>query len=59
MVEEYFLSSDNGLNWNRVSDGLSSPVVYSLATDGLDIFAGTGGGIFLSTNNGNNWSCYQ
>ncbi|MDZ4204936.1 MAG: hypothetical protein U1C46_08975, partial [Bacteroidales bacterium] len=30
--------------------------IYSLATDGTNIFAGTVDGIYLSTNNGNSWT---
>ncbi|MBW8052088.1 MAG: hypothetical protein FVQ77_17440, partial [Cytophagales bacterium] len=39
-----------------VNTGLTSTNVYSLAISGTNIFAGTGGGVFLSTNNGSSWT---
>jgi hypothetical protein len=62
-----FLSTDNGANWNEASAGLSTSgnvtSVRALAVCpvsgglGTNLFAGTeGNGIFLSTDNGTNWS---
>jgi hypothetical protein len=52
-----FLSTDNGSNWNKMNNGLiHSIVVYTLITNGSNIFAGTDKGIFLSKNNGTNWT---
>ena len=57
-----FLSSDEGLNWTNVSNGLTGNDVWALAINGSNIFAGTtsggwcDGGVFLSTNNGTNWT---
>jgi hypothetical protein len=36
--------------------GLPSTYILSLAVIGTNIFAGTTGGVFLSTNNGTNWT---
>lgn len=61
--ENYFLagysntlrvSSNNGINWINTSVG--NQPIYSLATNGTDIFAGTYNGLYISTNNGYNWS---
>jgi hypothetical protein len=50
-----FRSTDNGTSWN--SAGLTGRTIYSLATIGTNLFAGTSGsGIFLSTDNGSTWT---
>ncbi len=55
-------STNDGMSWSFVNSGLSDTVVTALAvypkTQGsTEILAGTQGGkIFLSTNNGDNWS---
>ncbi|MBT8382883.1 MAG: T9SS type A sorting domain-containing protein [Ignavibacteriaceae bacterium] len=56
-----FRSSDRGLNWTEVNTGLSVLFINTLAVSGSNIFAGarysvTGGGVFLSTNNGDSWT---
>jgi hypothetical protein len=64
-----FLSTNNGASWTTVNNGLTNTFVLSLAASpaggsGTNIFAGTdgglwgttGGGVFLSTDNGTNWS---
>lgn len=62
-----FLSTNNGLSWSEVSTGLPIITVMSIAVNNNNIFVGTypvlnsitgelyAGGIFLSTNNGQNW----
>ena len=47
-----FRSPNYGVSWTPVCSGY----VYSLAVDGDNIFAGTDSGVFLSSNNGNNWT---
>ena len=64
-----FLSTNNGTSWTAASTGLTSVVgdfdpatdVRALAvspngTGGTNLFAGTDGGVFLSTNNGTSWT---
>ncbi len=56
-----FRSTDYGSNWVEVNNGLSVLFINTLASSGSNIFAGarysvTGGGVFLSNNNGNNWT---
>ena len=55
-----FLSTNNGVSWNAVNNGLPPYVfncVLSLAVSGANIFIGTdNGGVFLSTNNGASWA---
>ncbi len=52
-------SSDTGLTWENVSNGLSDGSMYfsvnSFCTTENNILAGTNNGIFISSNNGNNW----
>jgi len=62
------LSTNDGLNWSAINTGITtytilSAYVHALAVDDSSIFAGTQnhgsgtqGGIYLSTNNGNNWT---
>ena len=44
--------------WVQVNNGMGNRTVYSLATSGNNIFAGTdfNGGVHLSTNNGTSWT---
>ena len=66
-----YLSTTQGRSWAAVNSGLGgdSIAVHALAVSGKDLFAGTGsfwkddqvplpwrGGVFLSTNNGDNWA---
>ena len=63
-----FRSTNNGSSWTEVSDGLTLPFVqtFTVSFNGqgeTNIFAGTAtcdrpcyGGIYLSSNNGTNWS---
>jgi len=52
-----YLSTDTGASWTAVNTGLL-PYRYinTLAVDGANLYAGTTGGIFVSTNNGTSWS---
>ena len=54
-----FRSTHNGDSWVAINNGLEFPFVISLAVnaDG-DIFAGTfeGGGVYRSTDDGENWT---
>ncbi|HUI92737.1 MAG TPA: FlgD immunoglobulin-like domain containing protein [Chitinivibrionales bacterium] len=54
-----YFSNDLGYSWATVNSGLNagfSQEVYALAVIGSNIFAGTWSGVFLSTNNGTNWT---
>ncbi|HZS05030.1 MAG TPA: Ig-like domain-containing protein [Blastocatellia bacterium] len=54
-----FYSSDFGDTWTQVgstTSGLTNENVTSLAVDGANIYAGTGGGVFVSTTNGATWA---
>jgi len=43
--------------WVRVTNGITNQTISSLATDGINLFAATGGaGVFISTNFGANWT---
>ena len=39
-----------------MSSGLTNSYVLSLAVSGTNLFAGTGGGVFVSTNSGTSWT---
>jgi uncharacterized protein (TIGR03437 family) len=49
--------STNGITWTAVNTGLGNGFLQTLAFAGTNLFAGTDqGSVFLSTNNGSNWS---
>ncbi|MCX6165943.1 MAG: T9SS type A sorting domain-containing protein [Ignavibacteriae bacterium] len=51
-----FCSLDSGKSWYQSNNGLTNLNVNSVYTySAKKIFAGTGNGVFYSTNNGNNW----
>jgi uncharacterized protein (TIGR03437 family) len=51
-----FRTTDNGVNWTQVNNGLTNTNVFALAMSGTTLFAGTRlGGVFRSTDNGANW----
>jgi hypothetical protein len=49
-------STDNGLTWDPYMARLGYMYVSSLAISGLNFFAGTDNGVFLSSDKGNNWN---
>jgi photosystem II stability/assembly factor-like uncharacterized protein len=55
-----FRSTNNGATWTPVSNGLMFAGLYfgatTFAAKGTSIFAGTAGGVFLSNDNGANWT---
>ena len=62
-----FRTTDNGATWKAANTGLTNKVVVAFAVSPapggggfvnlFDLFAATfGGGVFLSTNNGSNWT---
>ena len=50
-----FASSNMGKDWTPVDSGLTSKIVWSLSTNGSDIFAGTARGLFVSGDSGKSW----
>lgn len=54
--EGVYRSSDNGVSWTAVNNGLTQLSVYSLCVSGQNIFAGTYLGLFRSTNFGSDWT---
>ena len=52
-----YRSTNDGVNWVQVNNGLTDPSVYSVAVNSSGhVFAGTSSsGIFRSTNNGQSW----
>ena len=54
--EGIYQTSNEGVSWSTVNNGLTNLSVYSLGMSGNNIFAGTySAGVFLSTNNGALW----
>jgi formylglycine-generating enzyme required for sulfatase activity len=50
-------STDNGISWSGVNNGITSIYAFSFAVNGTNLFTGTSvGGVFLSTNNGASWN---
>jgi len=49
-----FLTSNYGINWKPVNNGLTYLFINGLVADGNNIFAG-GGSVYESTNSGTNW----
>ena len=46
-----YLSTNNGIDWNAVNNGLPDDDVWDFAISGSNIFAGTDYGVFLSIDN--------
>jgi len=51
-----YKSTDNGTSWNPCITGLKNNFIFSLATSGSNIIAGTAFGIYYSSNNGDIWN---
>jgi hypothetical protein len=52
-----FRSTNGGINWTAVNNGLTKSEVLALAVQGSNLFAGTKeGGMFLSTDDGGTWT---
>uniref|UniRef100_A0A7V2ZM09 T9SS type A sorting domain-containing protein n=1 Tax=Ignavibacterium album TaxID=591197 RepID=A0A7V2ZM09_9BACT len=57
MQDGIYRSSDNGMTWVQINEGLTSLYVYSLVThQNDDVYAGLYYDVCKSTNNGNSWS---
>ena len=52
-----FLSTNGGFSWNKGIANLYHKSVWSLTSIGSDLFAGAEGGVYRSSDNGNNWAC--
>lgn len=50
------ISNDNGGSWSSANTGLTTSVVRSFLVNGMNIFAGTDEGVFISSNGGNSWT---
>jgi len=51
-----YISTDYGVNWTQINNGLTNLKVYTFTSIGNNVFAGTmGGGVFVTSNNGANW----
>jgi photosystem II stability/assembly factor-like uncharacterized protein len=52
-----FRSTDNGASWMEVNNGLNNVfLIYTIAADGTNIYAGLYNGLYVSTNLGENWN---
>ncbi|HEY5122342.1 MAG TPA: T9SS type A sorting domain-containing protein [Ignavibacteria bacterium] len=52
---DIFISTNNGISWNPMDTTLTTSVLYCIAKSGPIILAGSGVGVYRSTNNGLNW----
>lgn len=50
-----YLSTNYGTNWWGTTTFGSQPFIYSLSTNGANLFAGTRNGVYLTQNNGLSW----
>ncbi len=50
-----YRSVNGGSNWMPASNGLTNPVIRSLAKCGTRLLAGSDAGLFISTDNAENW----
>lgn len=60
-AEYYYLSgvhvtTDDGASWTSDTTGMGEMSVAAVAANGTGLFAGTGDGIFRSTDNGSSWT---
>ncbi len=53
---DFWNSTNGGVNWSASDSGIANYQIYSLAVSGSTLFAGTNGGVFLSTDSGKNWT---
>lgn len=52
-----YFSYDDGNNWTKKTNGITTTAINSIAVIGNLIFIGTnGGGVFYSSDDGNNWT---
>ena len=51
-----FRTTDAGSNWTAVNNGLEYNVVFSLSASGTNLFAGTMSTVYVSADNGANWT---
>jgi hypothetical protein len=51
-----YRSTDNGISWVAVNSGLKNMSVNDLSIAGVNLFALTDSGYFVSTDNGTNWA---
>ncbi len=47
---------NNDVIWTAADSGITNNTVNSLAVSGTNLFSGTNGGVFLSTNSGASWT---
>ena len=50
-----FLSTNGGVSWTAVNNGIWSRFISCITVGGTNLFAGTNGNVSRSTNNGTNW----
>jgi photosystem II stability/assembly factor-like uncharacterized protein len=51
-----YLSTNYGTSWNKINNGMPTIPIYTLNVNGNNFFAGTMGGVYVSTDNGSNWT---
>lgn len=51
-----FVTSDNGISWTPVNNGIIPYEIYAVTAAGQFVFAGTKHGVFRTSNNGQSWA---
>ncbi len=51
-----YVSTNYGVNWVQSNSGITNTTVRALSLSGGNLFAGTNSGVFLSTDDGTNWT---
>ena len=54
-----FLSTDNGATWTPKSVGLASTGIFTLVSDGSNLYVGTDGGLYVSFDRGINYMMWN
>ncbi|MBK9246621.1 MAG: hypothetical protein IPM69_00535 [Ignavibacteria bacterium] len=57
-IDGIYKSTDNGTTWTQSNTGLTTKLVWTLASNGQAIFAGTVSGVFSSTDEGTTWNAF-
>jgi len=51
-----FITTDNGISWSEINNGLTNRGILTLTVSGTNLFAGTSDGVYFTANNGISWN---
>jgi photosystem II stability/assembly factor-like uncharacterized protein len=55
LIIELYFTFNSFAQWQECNNGLNGGDIRTICIDGINIFAGTDEGVYLSTDNGNSW----